>query len=85
MAGVAGRVEAWRGRALEVAPLDGGITNRNFVVTVDGSERYVVRFPGERTELLGIDRAGEREAAARAADSASARRSSPKRYQTSAP
>ncbi len=26
-----------------------------------------MRFPGERTELLGIDRAGEREAAARAA------------------
>ena len=30
VAGVAGRVEAWRGRALEVAPLAGGITNRNF-------------------------------------------------------
>ena len=65
VAGVAGRVEAWRGRDLDVAPLAGGITNRNFVVTVDGSERYVVRFPGERTDLLGIDRAGEREAAAR--------------------
>jgi thiamine kinase-like enzyme len=67
VAGVAGRVEAWRGRHLEVAPLAGGITNRNFVVTVDGGERYVVRFPGERTELLGIDRAGERQAALRAA------------------
>ena len=64
---IAGRVPAWRGRALEVEALAGGITNRNFVVTVDGGARYVVRFPGERTELLGIDRGGEREAAQRAA------------------
>ena len=64
---IAGRVPAWRGRALEVEALAGGITNRNFVVRVDGGARYVVRFPGERTELLGIDRGGEREAAPRAA------------------
>ena len=59
-------VPAWRGRPTHVAPLGGGITNHNFVVTVDGS-RYVVRVPGERTELLGIDRRNEAEAATRAA------------------
>ncbi len=47
--------------------LDGGITNRNFRVTF-GDAEYVVRRPGKDTELLGIDREGERlanEAAAR--------------------
>ncbi|MEA2141130.1 MAG: hypothetical protein QOC91_1229 [Solirubrobacteraceae bacterium] len=47
--------------------LDGGITNRNFLVTF-GDDDYVVRRPGKDTELLGIDRAAERlanEAAAR--------------------
>jgi thiamine kinase-like enzyme len=60
------RVPQWQGRATTVRPLHGGITNRNFVVAVDGHE-YVVRIPGERTELLGIDRANEAEAAERAA------------------
>ncbi len=39
--------------------LDGGITNRNFRVTLGGDE-YVVRRPGKDTELLGIDREAER-------------------------
>ncbi len=39
--------------------LDGGITNRNFRVTL-GGEEYVVRRPGKDTELLGIDREAER-------------------------
>jgi thiamine kinase-like enzyme len=55
------------GQAVEIRPLHGGITNRNYVVTTDAGE-YVVRIPGERTELLGIDRAYEAEAARRAAD-----------------
>ncbi|HEX8857434.1 MAG TPA: choline/ethanolamine kinase family protein, partial [Thermoleophilaceae bacterium] len=42
-------------------PLDGGITNRNYAVTMDG-ERYVVRLPGKDTELLLIDRSAELEA-----------------------
>jgi thiamine kinase-like enzyme len=42
-------------------PLEGGITNRNLLVTARG-ERYVVRRPGKDTELLGIDRAAEVEA-----------------------
>jgi thiamine kinase-like enzyme len=49
-------------------PLDGGITNRNFRVrTAEGD--FVVRFFGEKTSALGIDRNAERaatEAAARA-------------------
>lgn len=61
------RVPQWQGLALEVRPLHGGITNRNFVVST-GEHEFVVRLPGERTELLGIDRANEAEAAARAAE-----------------
>jgi thiamine kinase-like enzyme len=60
------RVPQWVGRDVALAPLHGGITNTNYVATVDGG-RYVVRVPGERTELLGIDRANEAEAAYRAA------------------
>ena len=61
------RVPQWQGLELEVRPLHGGITNRNFVVRAGGRE-FVVRLPGERTELLGIDRANEAEAARRAAE-----------------
>jgi len=51
----------------EPDPLSGGITNRNFRVTLGGAD-YVVRLPGKDTDLLGIDREAERlatEAAAR--------------------
>ena len=61
------RVPGWGGRARSVEPLPGGITNRNYRVTLDG-ERFVVRAPGEGTELLGIDRRHEAEAARQAAD-----------------
>ena len=57
----------FRGQERQIRPLPGGITNRNYVVTCEGRE-YVVRIPGERTELLGVDRANESEAAARAAE-----------------
>jgi thiamine kinase-like enzyme len=40
-------------------PLTGGITNRNFRVTLGESE-YVIRRPGKDTDLLGIDREAER-------------------------
>ena len=60
------RVPGWARTDLQIRPLPGGITNRNYVVTVGGTD-YVVRMPGERTELLGIDRANEAEAATRAA------------------
>ncbi len=52
---------------IHIRPLSGGITNRNFVASTDRGE-YVIRIPGERTSLLGIDRAYEAEAARRAAD-----------------
>ena len=52
---------------VRIRPLHGGITNRNYVATANNRE-YVVRIPGERTALLGIDRAYEAEAAKRAAD-----------------
>ena len=55
----------WPGRRQAVVPLDGGITNRNYKVTVDGSA-YVLRMGGVRTELLGIDRAVEHAASLRA-------------------
>jgi thiamine kinase-like enzyme len=42
----------------EPRELDGGITNRNFRVTLGGAD-YVVRLPGKDTELLGIDRSAE--------------------------
>jgi thiamine kinase-like enzyme len=41
-----------------VVQLEGGITNRNFRVNFGGTD-YVVRLPGKRTELLGINRQAE--------------------------
>lgn len=61
------RVPGWESGPLAVEAIETGITNRNFRVSApDGV--FVVRIPGDRTELLGIDRAGEAEAAARAAE-----------------
>ena len=57
---IAARV--WPGRELDIEPLGGGITNHNFVVRVDRNA-YVLRIAGADTELLGIDRAAEHEAA----------------------
>jgi thiamine kinase-like enzyme len=45
----------------EARPLEGGITNRNYLVTL-GGKRYVIRVPGKDTSLLGIDRSAERQA-----------------------
>jgi thiamine kinase-like enzyme len=56
----------WPGREALVETLGGGITNRNFKVTVDGSA-YVLRIGGKDTELLGIDRRVEHEASLAAA------------------
>lgn len=61
------RVPGWHDQRVEITPLRGGITNTNFVAAVAGA-RAVVRVPGERTELLGIDRRNEAEAARRAAE-----------------
>lgn len=40
------------------APLEGGITNRNYRASFGGRE-YVIRVPGKDTGLLGIDREAE--------------------------
>ena len=55
------------GRDARVEPLGGGITNRNFKVTV-GGEAFVLRIGGKDTELLGIDRHAEHAASRIAAD-----------------
>jgi thiamine kinase-like enzyme len=54
----AARVELWRGREPRISPLSGGLTNENHLVEVDG-EKYVMRVPGQSTELLSIDRENE--------------------------
>ena len=61
------RVPGWEHHEIELTTLHGGITNTNYVAVIDGV-KAVVRIPGERTELLGIDRANEAEAALRAAE-----------------
>lgn len=43
------------------APLEGGITNRNYVARFGGT-KYVIRLPGKDTEKLEIDRESERAA-----------------------
>ncbi|HET7467320.1 MAG TPA: choline/ethanolamine kinase family protein [Candidatus Dormibacteraeota bacterium] len=53
------RVSLWRGQKIDVTPLSGGLTNENFLVQVADGERYVMRLPGQSTELLSIDRENE--------------------------
>jgi len=56
---VVARVTALLGpRQGSVIQLEGGITNRNFRVNFGGTD-YVVRLPGKRTQILGIDRTAE--------------------------
>ena len=57
----------WAGRDARLEPLGGGITNRNFKVTV-GDEAFVLRIGGKDTELLGIDRDAEHAASRIAAE-----------------
>lgn len=53
---------------LTLAPLSGGITNRNFLVEAAGSrERWVLRLAGNDTHLLGISREVEHAATVAAA------------------
>ncbi len=54
----AAHVSLWKGRKPKLSVLSGGLTNENYLVEVDGS-RYVMRLPGQSTELLSIDRANE--------------------------
>jgi len=52
------RVSLWKGENVQVSPLSGGLTNENYLVSAAG-KRYVIRVPGQSTELLAIDRANE--------------------------
>jgi thiamine kinase-like enzyme len=62
------RVPETAGRPLTLTPLSGGITNRNFLITVDReSDRYVIRLAGNDTHLLGISREVEHAATVAAA------------------
>jgi thiamine kinase-like enzyme len=62
------RVPELAGLKLRLSPLSGGITNRNFLVDVEGSsERYVIRLAGNDTHLLGISREVEHAATVAAA------------------
>jgi len=49
----------WADRVRSIEPLEHGITNSNYVIDL-GDERFVVRLPGQNSELLGIDRTNER-------------------------
>lgn len=51
-------VPEWAGRTVAHAQITGGLTNRNFRVSVDGVA-YFVRIPGPGTDLLAVDRANE--------------------------
>ncbi|HVH83359.1 MAG TPA: choline/ethanolamine kinase family protein [Steroidobacteraceae bacterium] len=48
----------WRGLQVAISPLSGGLTNENYLVEA-GGQRYVMRLPGQSTELLSIDRENE--------------------------
>jgi len=52
------RVMLWKGEDVKVSPLSGGLTNDNYLVEAAG-RRYVMRIPGQSTDLLSIDRANE--------------------------
>jgi thiamine kinase-like enzyme len=51
-------VRLWKGQDVKVSRLSGGLTNENYLVEA-GGQRYVMRIPGQSTELLSIDRANE--------------------------
>ena len=57
--------QLWPRRSATLEELGGGITNRNYKVTV-GDEVFVLRMGGAKTSLLGIDRSVEHAAAVRA-------------------
>ena len=57
LVGALQRVPDLAGRDLTLTALSGGITNRNFLITIAGSTvRYVIRLAGNDTHLLGISR-----------------------------
>lgn len=68
LVGAMQRVPELAGRDLRLTALSGGITNRNFLVTVHGRrDCYVIRLAGNDTHLLGISREVEHAATVAAA------------------
>jgi thiamine kinase-like enzyme len=62
------RVPEVAGRELTLTELSGGITNRNYLISLpDEGERYVIRLAGNDTHLLGISREVEHAATVAAA------------------
>src|SRR5258708_20650464 len=51
-------VSLGKGQHVQVSRLSGGLTNENYLVEAAGA-RYVMRIPGQSTDLLSIDRANE--------------------------
>ncbi len=52
------KIADWKGKGISIQPVRGGLTNLNYKVVVDGRP-FFVRVPGEKTELLAIDRRNE--------------------------
>jgi len=48
-------ISEWAGKHVDVEPIEGGLTNLNYRLTVEGI-RYCVRIPGAGSSLLAIDR-----------------------------
>ncbi|MEA2607162.1 MAG: hypothetical protein QOI00_1919 [Chloroflexota bacterium] len=68
LVGAMQRVPELAGADLTLTALSGGITNRNFLVTIAGrADRYVIRLAGNDTHLLGISREVEHAATVAAA------------------
>ncbi len=68
LVGALQRVPELAGRDVTLTALSGGITNRNFLVTLPGQrDRYVIRLAGNDTHLLGISREVEHAATVAAA------------------
>ncbi len=58
LAAILHQVPGWKEASLTVTPLEGGITNQNFRVAVNG-QSFVLRVGGKGTHILGIDRGRE--------------------------
>ena len=58
IAHIVSQVPGWSAERAVVTPLQGGITNQNYRVDIDGAS-FVLRVGGKGTHLLGIDRERE--------------------------
>ena len=49
------KIDAWRGKPLDIQEMTGGITNENYRVNID-DQPFFVSIPGASTEFLAVDR-----------------------------